>query len=102
MSGEAEGKKEDCQGRCLHILREASVAYAGDVLAPGDAVLLTADAVVELNTLHREHPDVQWFVLADSLHRRSVAPGSLKRGFEVVDYPRFVQLTLEYERVCCW
>lgn len=93
----------------LHVLSytpftDSRFASCLSVLATGDSVLLTGDAVYALqpnsapytNIAALPHPV---FVLHEDVIARGL---SVPAGIEPIDYPRFVELSLLHAKVNSW
>ena len=74
----------------------------------GSAILLYEDGVYAAmkGTAAGEKMEaaqgVKFYVLGPDMKARGVAEERLADGVEVVDYPKFVDLATEYEKVVAW
>lgn len=93
----------------LHVLShspfsDTRLASCLRLAGPGDGLLLTGDAVYALQPgtepLARliEH-GVRLYVLREDLHARGLPPAAQA---EPIDYPRFVRLSIDYDKVNTW
>ncbi|WP_148862691.1 sulfurtransferase complex subunit TusB [Marinobacter fonticola] len=93
--------------RCLHILNKApgeprSEACLAD-LTSGDALLLIENAVVAIADNAVGWPtDIETYVLTEDLEARGLKDFAVENGWACVNYPEFVTLTTESEKVVCW
>lgn len=91
----------------LHILNKAPGeprfgACLSD-LASGDILLLTENAVIAVVDKSIDWPkSVAVQVLVHDLEARGLKDAALGNGWSCVDYPEFVTLTTESEKVVCW
>jgi tRNA 2-thiouridine synthesizing protein B len=76
------------------------------MLGPDDALLLCGDATYALaessiprKALEGRVPDLNLFVLDEDIKARSVF---VPRWAKCIDYPAFVELSIQYDRVNTW
>lgn len=93
----------------LHVLShspfsDTRLASCLRLAGPDDALLLTGDAVYALQPgtepLARltEH-GMRLYALLEDVQARGLAPAA---HAEAIDYPRFVQLSIDYDKVNTW
>ncbi|TKB48534.1 sulfurtransferase complex subunit TusB [Ferrimonas sediminicola] len=72
-------------------------------LTPGDGVLLMQDAVIAATLPHWQQvlAGRPCYALREDLEARGLI-SRVRVPIEVVDYDKFVQLTLEFEKVQAW
>ncbi|WP_223669037.1 sulfurtransferase complex subunit TusB [Kangiella shandongensis] len=83
--------------KSLYILNNpANLEQCLSAMAPDDALLLIEDAVLlcHQHTLHNS------YILEEDLIARGFA--TKQSHWQAVDYPQFVQLTLQYDKTVTW
>lgn len=87
----------------LHILANHKIPDA--ILASGSehALLLLRDAVyILLRSLPTELKNMKVYVLEEDLVARGIPKTNIKSDIELIDYPRFVDLIVEYKTSTSW
>ncbi|BES71563.1 sulfurtransferase complex subunit TusB [Marinobacter nanhaiticus D15-8W] len=92
---------------CLHILNKAPGEPRFDAclsgLTHGDTLLLIENAVIAVVHNTTDWPEgVKLNVLLDDLEARGLKDAAVGKAWLSVDYPGFVTLTTESEKVVCW
>lgn len=83
--------------KSLYILNNpANFEQCLSVMAPDDALLLIEDAV----SLYRQHPNHDSYILEEDLVARGFP--SEQSHWQLIDYPQFVELTLQYDKTVTW
>lgn len=88
--------------KSLYIINQPTkLNQALSYMAEQDAVLLIEDAVMLATSEQAEFPDLKLYVLEEDLIARGLHE-QIVDGWQQVDYPQFVELTLSFDKSLSW
>lgn len=88
--------------KSLYIINQPTkLNQALSYMAEQDAVLLIEDAVILTTSEQAELPDLKLYVLEEDLIARGLQE-QIVDGWQLVDYPQFVELTLSFDKSVSW